>query len=154
MMQEEIQTAIYEAVAAIGYPTYDDVPQVTAYPYIVVGDDRSTPFDTDDSVGSETICTIHIWSQYRGRKEVKEIMRSVYHTLNRANLTITGGQLIECHAEFEESFLDPDGLTRHGVIRFRLIVEEDGYSEQYLETETGVYLQSESGHYLVAEQGV
>ena len=47
MMQEEIQTAIYEAVAAIGYPTYDEVPQATTYPYIVVGDDRSTPFDTD-----------------------------------------------------------------------------------------------------------
>jgi hypothetical protein len=154
MMQEEIQTAIYEAVAAIGYPTYDDVPQVTAYPYIVVGDDRSIPFDTDNSVGSETTCTIHVWSQYRGRKEVKEIMRSVYQALHRANLTITGGHLVECQAEFEESFLDPDGLTRHGVIRFRLIVEENGYLEQYLTTETGVFLQSESGHYLVAEQGV
>lgn len=153
MMQEEIQTAIYEAVAAIGYPTYDDVPQVTAYPYIVVGDDRSIPFDTDDSVGSETTCTIHVWSQYRGRKEVKEIMRSVYHTLNRANLTITGGHLVECHAEFEESFLDPDGLTRHGVIRFRLIVEENGYTQMYLMTQANSFLQAESGHYLVTEQG-
>jgi hypothetical protein len=154
MMQDEIQQAIYQAVAAIGYPTFDDVPQVTAYPYIVVGDDRSIPFDTDDSVGSETTCTIHVWSQYRGRKEVKEIMRSVYDTLNRANLTITGGHLVECHAEFEESFLDPDGLTRHGVIRFRLIVEEVGLTEQYLTTETGVFLQSEAGQDLVAEQGV
>lgn len=153
MMQEEIQTAIYEAVAAIGYPTYDDVPQVTAYPYIVVGDDRSIPFDTDDSVGSETTCTIHVWSQYRGRKEVKEIMRSIYHTLNRANLDITGGQLIECHAEFEESFLEPDGLTRHGVIRFRLIVEENGYTQMYLMTQANSFLQAESGHYLVTEQG-
>lgn len=153
MMQEEIQTAIYEAVAAIGYPTYDEVPQVTTYPYIVVGDDRSTPFDTDDSVGSETICTIHVWSQYRGRKEVKEIMRSIYHTLNRANLDITGGQLIECHAEFEESFLEPDGLTRRGVIRFRLIVEENGYTQMYLMTQANSFLQAESGHYLVTEQG-
>lgn len=153
MMQEEIQTAIYKAVAAIGYPTYDEVPQVTTYPYIVVGDDRSTPFDTDDSVGSETICTIHVWSQYRGRKEVKEIMRSIYHTLNRANLDITGGQLIECHAEFEESFLEPDGLTRRGVIRFRLIVEENGYAQVYFTTQANSYLQAESGHYLVTEQG-
>jgi hypothetical protein len=123
MMQSDIQAAIIDRLATVGTPVYDHVPQDTAFPYIVVGDDTSIPFDTDDSIGSETTCTIHVWSQYRGRKQVKDIMGAVYAALHRASFAITDGALIECASEFAESFLDPDGLTRHGVIRFRLIVE-------------------------------
>lgn len=123
MMQTEIQEAIAARLSTVGAPVYDNVPQDTAFPYIVIGDDTSIPFDTDDSIGSEVTCTIHVWSRYRGKKEVKEIMGAVYASLHRASFAIADGALIECVSEFAESFVDPDGLTRHGVIRFRLIVE-------------------------------
>lgn len=123
MMQSEIQEAIAARLSTVGTPVYDNVPQDTAFPYIVIGDDTSIPFDTDDSIGSEATCTIHVWSRYRGKKEVKEIMGAVYASLHRASFAIADGALIECVSEFAESFVDPDGLTRHGVIRFRLIVE-------------------------------
>jgi hypothetical protein len=123
MMQEEIQAAIFAKVSAIGYPTYDHVPQDSTFPYIVIGDDTSIPWDTDDSLGSETTCTIHIWSRHRGRKEVKEITKALYEALHRADIPIIGGALVESQAEFAESFMDTDGLTRHGVVRFRLIVD-------------------------------
>lgn len=151
MMQEEIQAAIYAKVSAIGWPTYDHVPQESAFPYIVIGDDTSIPWDTDDSIGSETTCTIHVWSRHRGRKEVKEIMRTVYESLHRAEFAIIGGQLVECVAEFEESFMDADGLTRHGVIRFRLIVDSAAYENTYLTSESGALLQTEAGFYIVKD---
>ena len=122
-MQSQIQAAIFEQVATLGYPTYDHVPQDSAFPYIVIGDDTSVPFDTDNSVGTETTCTIHVWSRHLGRKQVKQIFGELYALLNRAEFPIIGGALVECQAEFEESFLDSDGLTRHGVMRFRLVVE-------------------------------
>lgn len=151
MMQEEIQAAIYAKVSAIGYPTYDHVPQESAFPYIVIGDDTSIPWDTDNSIGSETTCTIHVWSRHRGRKEVKEIFRTLYEALHRAEFPIIGGALIECQAEFEESFMDSDGLTRHGVIRFRLIVDEASNPNTYLVSESGALLQTEAGFYIVKD---
>lgn len=151
MMQEEIQAAIYAKVSAIGWPVYDHVPQETEFPYIVIGDDTSTPWDTDDSIGSETTCTIHVWSRHRGRKEVKEIMRTVYEALHRQEVSIIGGALVECQAEFQESFMDPDGLTRHGVIRFRLTVDAAPYTNIYLATEGGALLQTAEGFYIVKD---
>lgn len=151
MMQEEIQAAIYEQVAAIGYPTFDHVPQTTEFPYIVIGDDTSIAWDTDTSIGSETTCTIHVWSRHRGRKECKEIMRTIYERLHRAEFPIVGGALVECKAELEESFLDPDGLTRHGVIRFRLIVDSAAYENTYLADESGALLQTAEGFYIVKD---
>jgi hypothetical protein len=151
MMQEEIQAAIFARVQAVGYPTYDHVPQGVDFPYVVVGDDTSTPWDTDTSIGSETTCTIHVWSRYRGRKECKEIMRTLYEALHRADFPIIGGALIECQAEFQESFLDPDGLTRHGVMRFRLTVDEAPNPNQYLATEGGALLQTAEGFYIVKD---
>lgn len=150
-MQEEIQAAIYDKVAAIGWTTYDHVPQETAFPYVVIGDDTSIPWDTDDSIGSETTCTIHVWSRHRGRKEVKQIMRTIYEALHRQELSIIGGALVECQAELEESFMDPDGLTRHGVIRFRLTVDSAAYQNTYLTSEDGALLQTEAGFYIVKD---
>jgi hypothetical protein len=151
MMQEEIQAAIYEKVSAIGWATFDHVPQDTEFPYVIIGDDTSIPWDTDTSIGSETTCTIHVWSRHRGRKEVKEIMRTIYEALHRQEITIIGGALVECQAEFQESFMDPDGLTRHGVIRFRLTVDSAPYQNTYLTSEDGALLQTEAGYYIVKD---
>jgi hypothetical protein len=126
MNQVEIQAAIFNTLkTSLGIPVYDNVPQASAYPYVVIGNDTSIPFDTDNSIGSESTLTIHVWSQYRGKMEVKEILQEIYDQLNRANIAVSDCHLIECIAEFQETFLESDGLTRHGVIRFRIIVEAD-----------------------------
>ena len=44
-------------------------------PYVVIGDDTSAQWDTDDTVGSENTLTLHVWSRYYGRAEVKDIMQ-------------------------------------------------------------------------------
>jgi len=124
MKQAEIQQAIYDALkVATDVPVFDHVPQDTPYPYIVVGDDTSTPFDTDDSQGTEATCTIHAWSQYRGRKEAKALNQVIYDTLHRQTLAVNGAHPVECFQEFEQTLVESDGLTRHGISRFRIIIE-------------------------------
>lgn len=125
MNQTAIQAAIYQALSTLSYPVYDDVPQGAAFPYIVIGDDTSIPFDDDCNVGAESTITIHVWSTCPGRKEVKQITDSVYNRLHRQNLPIAGGYTITLNAEHQDSFLDPDGVTRHGVIRFRLLTRSN-----------------------------
>ena len=126
MMQWQIQQAIFARLEAeLDTPVYDHVPQGSAYPYINIGEDTALQWDTDDSTGSESTLTIHTWSRQYGRRETKQIMRQIYNALHRAELDIAGGLFVTCEWEFAESFVDPDGVTRHGVMRFRILSEID-----------------------------
>ena len=101
---------------------FDDVPENTAYPYIVIGEETATNIDTKDKDAHEHTLTIHVWSQYRGRKEIKNIMSSVYTTLHNASITVSGASLVNIRHEFENTLTEADGITRHGVMRFRVVV--------------------------------
>lgn len=125
MTQTDIQAAIYTKLASLSTTVYDDVPQNAAFPYVVIGDDTSIPLDDDCGSGFESTITLHVWSIYKGRKQVKDIMGAIYAALHRQDLTITGGYLITMNFDYQDSFLDPDGVTRHGVIRFRLLTRSN-----------------------------
>ena len=94
------------------------------FPYVVIGEDTNIDFDTDTSLGSESTVTIHQWSRFRGRSEVKKIQKAIYDALNRAELTISGRHLVDSIWEFAETTLERDGKTYHGVMRFRVTTEE------------------------------
>ena len=40
-----------------------------------------------------------------------------------ASLSVSGHELVLIRQEFGATFLDPDGLTRHGVQRFRALTQ-------------------------------
>lgn len=126
-----LQTAIFTKLNTdLVPPVYDHVPQAadpsddTAFPYVTIGDDDYNAWDTDDSVGYEVLIDVHVWSRKRGKKETKEIQQAIYNSLNRAELTVTGYDFISIDFTFADSALDPDGITRHGVIRFRCLLDE------------------------------
>lgn len=126
----ELQKAIFTRLNAFAALTalidaiYDHVPQDPTFPYLQIGDDTSVPFDTHDSQGSDNTITIHSWSRYRGKSEIKQIQRETYNALHRFSLVVTGVTTVDCEWEFADSFKDPDGITRHGVQRFRVMLDE------------------------------
>jgi hypothetical protein len=134
--ESAIQTAIYERLSAYAPLTavitgvYDDVPQAAdagsnaAFPYVTIGDDTLNEWDTDTEQGADTTITIHSWSRARGRKEIKAIQGHIYDALHRYELPVTGHHLIACDWEASESLLDPDGRTRHGISRFRIVLQK------------------------------
>ena len=101
---------------------YDDVPQDASYPYIAIGEENTTEYDTKDLDGGEQAINIEVWSQYKGSKETKQIMDKIHDLLHNSNLTVTGFNLINLRFEFSDIMRDPDGITRHGVMRFRAII--------------------------------
>ena len=103
---------------------FDDVPQDTAYPYIVIGEETASNISTKTLDMHEHTLTIHTWSQYRGRKEIKVIMEQIYDTLNNASLSVSGGQAVNMKQEFLTTLVDADGITRHGIMRFRAVVSD------------------------------
>jgi hypothetical protein len=96
-------------------------------PYIVIGDDNSRPWDTDDSLGSTVFCTIHVWTQEAGNKSVKQILGDIDEALNRSALFLsyTGYKAVDCLYDYSEVFSEKDGATKHGVCRYKLTLEKE-----------------------------
>ena len=136
MFEEAIRAGIYSALSSsdavmnLIKQIYDHVPQPddpgggAEFPYISIGDNTFNQWDTDTEIGAEVTVTIHTWSRYKGRKEVSEIHDAIYSALHRRDeVNITGFRLIGCDFEHAEIFVDADGETRHGVQRYRMIVD-------------------------------
>lgn len=115
----------YVPVSSKVSAVYDHVPQDAEFPYIRIGEDTAIDFDTDSSVGTEHTIHIHVWSRYRGKQEVKEIQQAVYDALQRHALPLPDLNLVSIDFEFSETVLDADGLTRHGVQRFRVLIDKE-----------------------------
>ena len=127
--QFELQTALYSRLSGdstltstLGAGIYDEVPEGSSFPYAVMGETTSMDFGTKDVHGSENTMTLHIWSQYRGAKESKNIMDRLHDLLHNYSLSVSGANLINLRFEFTDLIRDPDGITRHGVMRFRAIL--------------------------------
>jgi len=126
--QFALQTTIYNALNVSAITTtlscgvYDEVIEGNTYPFITLGEETTIDYSTKTATGSETTINIHIWSQYKGSKQTKEIMDKVHDLLHDSNLSVTGFNLINLRFEFSDIMRDPDGITRHGVMRFRAII--------------------------------
>jgi hypothetical protein len=140
MFEAALQKVVYDRLSNFpGMPqVYDEdsVPQpssaedAAAFPYVTVGDTTAVPMNTDDSTGAECTLAVHVWSRYHGYKEVRAIQALVYEALNRKVEELRAGfaalslHLLEIEWEFtEKSFIDADGVTRHGVQRFRVLLD-------------------------------
>ena len=104
---------------------HDHVSSGTAFPYVVIGEetliDDSSSKDIDFN---EFTLTIHTFSRNRGRKEAKQIMARIYTLLHKASLTVTGANHINTRVEYSDVVREQDGLTYHGVQRFRTILHD------------------------------
>lgn len=103
---------------------FDHVPQNAVFPYAVVGDPSGVEHDTDDSLGWDAELTIHQFSRFRGQEEVERIQRETDDALNRTEPALVDARIVTLHRVTANSVLDADGLTRHGIHRFRAIIEE------------------------------
>ena len=82
--------SITDASGAAITGVFDDVPTDTAYPYIRIGEETISENSSKDNDIFEHTLTIHIWSQYRGRRDIKDIMKQVHDTLHDSSLSVTG----------------------------------------------------------------
>ena len=104
---------------------HDHVPQGTAFPYIVIGEETMTDDEsTKDIDFNNFTLTIHVFSRNRGRKEAKNIMARIYELLHTQSLSVTGATHVNTRFEFSDIIREEDGLTYHGVQRFRTILHD------------------------------
>lgn len=127
--QFALQTTIYSTLSSdntltstLGSGVYDEVVEGATYPFVALGEETAIDYSTKNTNGGETTINVHIWSQYKGSKETKQIMDRIHDLLHDSNLSVTGFNLINLRFEFSDILRDPDGVTRHGVMRFRAII--------------------------------
>lgn len=126
--QFAFQTALYNAlnVSAItsdlSCAVTNQPLQDQSYPFITIGEETSVDYSTKDQVGGEYTVNLDVWSQYKGSKEVKQIMDKIHDLLHDSSISVSGFNLINLRFEFADIMRDPDGVTRHGVMRFRAII--------------------------------
>ena len=127
--QFALQSAIYSTLngdsnltSTLGAGIFNDVTEGTNTPFVTIGDDTASQYDTKDLDGTETTINIDVWSEYKGSKECKQIMDRIHDLLHDSNISVTGFNLVNLRFEFSDIIRDPDGVTRHGVMRFRAVI--------------------------------
>lgn len=111
-----------ELVTTLGAAVYDHVPASAAFPYVVIGDVTEAPRDTMGVTGRDSTLTVHTWSQAAGSRQVKQIQSRIDALLDRWQPAVAGWKTTHMLHEFLETLRDPDGVTRHGVQRYRVHV--------------------------------
>lgn len=124
----ELQKTIYNtlsgdvALTALVSGVFDDVPEDTAYPFVRIGEETITDNSTKDLQGQVMTITIHAFSEYRGKREVKQIMDAIYDAMHDNDMIVSGANLVNFRFEFMDIVTESDGITRHGVMRFRAVI--------------------------------
>ena len=129
LAQFALQSSIYTALnndsnltTTLGASIFDEVPEGSSTPYVTIGEDTAIDYSAGSSDGADVTINIDVWSEYKGSKEAKQIMDRIHDLLHNSNLSITGFNLVNLRFEFSDILRDPDGVTRHGVMRFRAII--------------------------------
>ena len=121
-----LQTAIFvklNAVAGLTGKVFDEVPQGTAYPFAVIGQDTITEMGTDDSTGTNALVQVHTWSEYAGFKEINDMQALIFGALDRQVLAVSGWHFVSCDFVQDIKLRDPDGKTRHVVSEYRVLID-------------------------------
>lgn len=122
-----VQASLYAKIDAIsGLTAFQYAPQgTTPYPYVIV-EPMALDFDDYDSeTGFNGFLMVHVWSEDKSSLESAGIQKQIYDAMHHqeASFTIVGYGITILQQEFTEILLDPDGITHHGVQRFRVAFE-------------------------------
>ena len=94
------------------------------YPKLWLEDSGGVDWSTKTENGIEAEVALHIGSRYAGEKETRDFFNDAHTALHNVTLNITPTQTVLCQYTRHEIILDSDAVTRHGIIRFRLLISE------------------------------
>ena len=125
-----LQKAVFAALVAgsgvgalIGDRIFDAAPRNATFPYATFGDARVTDWSTGTEDGAEHRLVLHLWSRERGKTEAWAAIEAIRATLHNAALDLDGHALANLRFEAADVGRDPDGITWHGIARFRAVTE-------------------------------
>jgi hypothetical protein len=130
----DLQSALYSTLS--GDSTLDTLlgnnkifdtvaPQGTAYPYVIIGTEQTREAGTKSTDGNIYNLDIEVWSQYRGQKEIKEVMERLYNIFNNSTISVSGADSVMSYVVSGLTLVEPDGITRHGIVNIDFTVYDN-----------------------------
>lgn len=113
--------------ALVGDRVYEVAPPVGSrtYPDVTFGPSDGTDEDADCIGGEEHVLQLNIWDRNFGRKSrLKRVVDAVRSALHKADLDMPDPYALALIEVSRIRILDdPDGITVHGVVSVRAIIE-------------------------------
>lgn len=127
-LQKAVVTALRaDATVAglVGARVYDMPPAAAVYPFVSLGPSSSVPADDECIDAREESLQIDIWDRSNGLMHpCRAITDAVYAALHEISLTLDDPYAnVETNVTTAQVFMDPDGLTAHGVVQIIAMVE-------------------------------
>jgi hypothetical protein len=99
-------------------PQADDSGSALYFPYVSFWQITDVGFNDKLTNGISALVQVDVWSRL-DTTQCEAIAKAVYDLLHRQPLMLTGQFTTECESmDFQR---DPDGKTRHGILRFRVL---------------------------------
>ncbi len=116
--------AIFVALdGGLSQDVYDYVPQGAKYPYVEIERHLASQNDLLVAEKDRIFTYLTVWSEYKGQKEVLEIMEAINTILHRAKLTLDSGTMVRCLVESRDTARDTDDVTFTGRVKLATLVE-------------------------------
>ena len=127
MISIELQEKLYALLSILSYPVYDDVPKNAKCPYIKLGTNRGNDNSNKTNLAYKDYQYIDVFSEYRGKKEVMQIMKQVNDLLQNKTITLENEQafLYLSSSEILEQ-KDAEGKYYHGILIYRIETQMKG----------------------------
>lgn len=104
---------------------FQDVPPPASltFPYVTLGPSQRIPDLAECIDGAEIFTDLHVFTRSAGYELCKRIGATLIDELHDATLTLGEHRCLLIELSDERYFIDPDNLTKHGVVTFRALVE-------------------------------
>ena len=121
MISIELQEKLYALLSTLSYPVYDDVPKNAKCPYIKLGVNRGSDNSSKINLAYKDYQYIDVFSEYRGKKEVMQIMKQVNDLLQNKTITLENMKafLYLTSSEILEQ-RDAEGKYYHGILIYKI----------------------------------
>ncbi|MBL4839394.1 MAG: DUF3168 domain-containing protein [Thalassospira sp.] len=123
MSSLDLQKAIVSMLdGVLSCPVYDDVPDDAQYPYVAVDADLVSNSRALGQYRETVMVYLSIWSDYAGRKEVKQIADTIRTTTENTRPAMDAGVCENLRFERVTTSKDVDGTTYTGRVTLRAII--------------------------------
>jgi hypothetical protein len=108
------------AVGPLGAQVFDSVPNDLPFPFVSMDTHQTLDNSSSETEGFIHLFYMSVWSDYRGRMQVEQMLGALWRTLHERNLSLENGRHVLCRVTEQNIRLDADGLTHQGSLVVRI----------------------------------
>lgn len=124
MIDPKLQEYLFYLLSKLPYDVHDEVPKDAKCPYIQIGVDYGGDNSTKTGLAYKDYQNIDIFSDYEGKKEVREIMKQVNNLIQNEELLFDDMQVclyLDSSKIIEQK--DAVGKYYHGILTYRVLTQ-------------------------------